>query len=133
MRLPGQLPLEQTQAQVVAQALVAELARLRMLVQAAVLELAPALAQALRPVREPVRVLEQPRVLEPLALELVREPVWEPVQQSELTAVPVQARELRVSRQLELSQHRLPTAAQELLPYLPALPMKAPCWGVPAW
>ncbi len=78
-------------------------------------------------VREPVRVLEQPRVLEPLALELVREPVWEPVQQSELTAVPVQARELRVSRQLELSQHRLPTAAQELLPYLPALPMKAPC------
>lgn len=77
--------------------------------------------------REPVRVLEQPRVLEPLALELVREPVWEPVQQSELTAVPVQARELRVSRQLELSQHRLPTAAQELLPYLPALPMKAPC------
>lgn len=39
MRLPGQLPLEQAQAQVVAQvqAQVAELARLRVLVQAAVL------------------------------------------------------------------------------------------------
>ena len=42
MRLPGQLPLEQVQVQIVAQALVAELARLRALVQAAVLELAQA-------------------------------------------------------------------------------------------
>ena len=37
MRLPGQLPLAQTQAQVVAQVPVAELVRLRVLVQAAVL------------------------------------------------------------------------------------------------
>ena len=130
MRLIGQLLLAQAQAQVVAQALVAELAQLRVLVQEPELELALGLQLEREPplvwVREPpvVWVPEPP---------LVREPVWEPVQQSELTAVPVQARELRVSRQLELQQHRLPAAAQEPLPYLPALPMKAPCWDVPAW
>ena len=76
--------------------------------------------------------LEQVQVLEPLAL--VRELVWEPArvrepltQRQELAALLEQARELRVSRQLELQQHRLPIAAQERLPYLPALPMKAPC------
>ena len=83
-----------------------------------------------------VLVLEQVQVLE-LAVEPLaqaREPplVREPAQQSELAAVPKQARELRVSRQMELQQHRLPTAAQERPPYLPALPMKAPYWGVPA-
>jgi len=86
----------------VAQALVAELARLLVLVQAAVLELA------------------QGR---------------EPAQQQELSAVPEspqspeprQARELRVSHQQEQQQHRLQAAAQELLPYRPALPKKAPC------
>lgn len=72
--------------------------------------------------------LEQVQVLEPLAL--VREParVREPLtQRQELAALLEQARELRVSRQMELQQHRLPTAAQERPPYLPALPMKAPC------
>ena len=39
---------------------------------------------------------------------------------------PRQVRELRVSRQQEQQQHRLLAAAQELPPYLPALPMKAP-------
>ena len=92
-----------------AQALVAELARLRVLVQELVLELEP-----LALVREPARV---------------REPL---TQRQELAALLEQARELRVSRQMELQQHRLPTAAQERPPYLPALPMKAPCWGVPA-
>ena len=82
------------------------------------------LALGLQLVREPALQLvrESPRVREP-------EPVWK----LELTAVPEQVWELRVSRQLELQQHRLPTAAQERLPYLPALPMKAPCWGAPAW
>lgn len=69
MRLPGQLPLEQAQAQVVVQALVAELAQLRVLVQAAVLELAQMQAQRLVP--EPVLELV-------LGLQLEREPpvVW---------------------------------------------------------
>ena len=81
--------------------------------------------------RKLVSTVESPE----LAQARVREPplVREPVQQPELAAIPMQARELRVSRQLELQQHRLPTAAQERPPYLPALPMKAPCWGVPAW
>ena len=74
-----------------------------------------ALAQA----REPMRVLGPPLARKPLT------------QQPELTALE-QARKLRVSRQLELQQHRLPVAAQERPPYLPALPMKAPYWGVPA-
>lgn len=80
MRLPGQLPLEQAQAQVVAQALVAELARLRALVQ----ELELALELQLE--RKPPLVRVQGR---------------EPVQQPELAAVLEQARELRVSRQLK--------------------------------
>ena len=106
MRLPGQLPLAQTQAQVVAQVPVAELVRLRVLVQE--LELA-------------------------LGLQLERKPplVWvqgrEPARRPELVAIPEQARELRVSRQLELQQHRLLAAAQELPPYRPVLPMKALC------
>ena len=112
MRLPGQLPLEQ--AQVVAQVPVAELVRLRVLVQE--LELALGLQLEL----ELVSAVEPP---------LVREPV----QQPELAAIPMRAQKLRVSRQQELQQHRLPTVAQEQLPYLPALPMKAPCWGAPAW
>ena len=82
----------------------------------AVEPLALAQAAALVQVREPEPVraqqLAQARVLE---------------QQSELAAVPKQERKLRVSRQLELQQHRLPTAAQERPPYLPVLPMKAPC------
>ena len=72
-----------------------------------------------------------------LELELVSavEPplVREPARQQELAAALEQARELRVSRQQEQQQHRLQAAAQEQLPYLPALPMKAPCWGAPAW
>ena len=55
MRLPGQLPLEQAQAQVVAQALVAELARLRVLVQG--LRLEQALVQAQRLVQALAREL----------------------------------------------------------------------------
>ena len=85
-----------------AQALAAELARLRMLVQAAVLELAQEQTQRLVQVPE---------------LELARAAAPE----------PRQARELRVSRQQELQQHHLPAAAQELPPYRPVLPMKAPC------
>ena len=120
MRLPGQLPLAQTQAQVVAQVPVAELVRLRVLVQAAVL------AQAR------LRVLVQELELA-LGLQLERKPplVWvqgrEPARRPELVAIPEQARELRVSRQLELQQHRLLAAAQELPPYRPVLPMKALC------
>jgi hypothetical protein len=47
VRLPGQLPLAQAQAQVVAQAQVAELARLRVLVQELVQMQAQRLVQAL--------------------------------------------------------------------------------------
>ena len=72
MRLPGQLPLAQAQAQVVAYALVAELAWLRVLVQAAVLELAqgrePARKQELAAVPESPQsqgpAVEPPRVRE---------------------------------------------------------------------
>ena len=88
-----------------AQALVAELARLLVLVQAAVLELAQG--------REPAQQQELSAVPES-------------PQSQEPAAVLEQARELRVSRQQELQQHHLPAAAQELPPYLPALPMKAP-------
>ena len=79
-----------------------------------------------------VWVLEPPLVRVP-ELELVQMQGREPARQQEPAVEPEQARELRVSRQLELQQHRLPAAAQEPLPYLPALPMKAPCWDVPAW
>jgi hypothetical protein len=81
--------------------------------------------------RVQVQVRELVSAVEPLELAQVR--VREPAQQPELAAVLEQARKLRVSRQLVQQQHRLPTAAQEQPPYLPALPMKAPCWGVPAW
>ena len=120
MRLPGQLPLAQTQAQVVAYALVAELAWLRVLVQAAVLELAR------------LRVLVQELELA-LGLQLEREPPLvlaqgrESARQQEPAVEPEQARELRVSRQQEQQQHRLLAAAQELPPYRPVLPMKALC------
>ena len=123
MHLIGQLPLELAQAQVVAQALVAELARLRVLVQAEVLELAQVqeLELALQLEWEPpvVWVLEPP-----LVRVQGREPAW----QQELAAAPEprQAWKLRVSRQQEQQQHRLQAAAQELPPYRPALPMKAP-------
>lgn len=89
-----------------AQALVAELARLRALVQ----ELELALELQLE--RKPPLVRVQGR---------------EPARQQEPAAVPEQVRELRVSRQLELQQHRLQAAAQELLPCRPVLPKKAPC------
>ena len=130
MRLPGQLPLEQAQAQAGAQALVAELARLRVLVQAAVLELAQMQAQ---------RLMQEPELA--LGLQLEREPplVWvpepplvrvqgrEPARQQEPVVEPEQVRELRVSRQPEQQQHHLLAAAQEPLPCQPVLPMKVPC------
>ena len=100
---------------------VQELAQAAALVQVRELELVSAV--------EPLELVRAQQ----LELELVSavEPprVQEPAQRPELAAVPEQrqARELRVSRQLELQQHRLQAAAQELLPYLPALPMKAPC------
>ena len=93
----------------------------------------PELVSAVKPlelVRE--REPEPVQVREPLQLELAQVRVLEPplarkpAQQSELAVILMQARELRVSRQLELQQHRLPTAAQEQLPYRPVLPMKAP-------
>ena len=99
-----------------AQALVAELARLRVQVLGPVREL----ALGLQLEREPpvVWVLEPP---------LVRVQGREPARQQELAAVLERVRELRVSRQLEQQQHHLLAAAQEQLPYLPALPKKAPC------
>ena len=90
-------------------------------------------------VREPELVsaveqleLAQVQVLE-LVLELELAQVWELAQRPGQAAALERARELRVSRQLELQQHRLPTVAQERLSYLLALPRKAPCWGAPAW
>ena len=76
MRLPGQLPLEQAQAQVVAQAQVAELARLRVLVQAAVLELAQMQAQ---------RLMQEPELA--LGLQLEQEPAVESERVRELELV----------------------------------------------
>ena len=74
------------------------------------------LEQALVQLQEPALGLELE--LEPaLGLELVQE----------LAAVLKRVREPRVSRQQEPQQHRLLAAAQELSPYLPALPMKALC------
>ena len=135
MRLPGQLPLEQVQ--VVAQALVAELVRPRVLVQAAVLELAQMQAQRLVQVQVPELELVLGLQLEPelpvvLARELQLERELPVVLARELVLAraaapePRQVRELRVSRQQEQQQHRLLAAAQELPPYLPALPMKVP-------
>ena len=130
MRLPGQLPLEQAQTQVVAQVPIAELALLRVLVQEPELGLAQLrvlvqepeleLALGLQLEREPpvVWVLEPP---------LVRVQGWEPARQQEPAVEPEQVRELRVSRQQEPQQHRLQVVAQELLPCRPVLPMKAPC------
>ena len=131
MRLPGQLPLEQAQAQVVAQVPVAELVRLRVLVQAAVLELAQMQAQRLVQELEltlGLQLEQEPPVVWVLEPPLVRMQGRESARQQELAAVPEQrqARELRVSRQQEQQQHRLQAAAQELLPYRPVLPMKAP-------
>ena len=127
------LALVQVQALAQAAALVQvrelEPVRAQQLVQPLQLEL------AVEPL-ELVQVLVQAVVLEPqtAVLAQAREPplVREPVQQPELAAIPMQARKLRVSRQLKSQQHRLPAAAQERPPYLPALPMKAPCWGAPA-
>ena len=113
--------------QIVAQALVAELVRLRVLAQAAVLELAQIQAQ---------RLVSEPELELALGLQLEQEPpvVWvleplqvlEQIRQQEPAVEPEQVRKLRVSRQQEQQQHRLLAAVQELLPYLPALPMKAP-------
>ena len=116
MRLPGQLPLAQAQAQVVAQAQVAELARLRVLVQ----------MQAQRLGAEPglERALELQLERKP---PLVRVQGREPARQQEPAVEPEQVRELRVSRQQEPQQHRLQVVAQGLLPCRPVLPMKAPC------
>ena len=118
--------------QIVAQALVAELARLRVLVQAAVLELAQMQAQRL--VQEPelelalgLQLEREPPVVWVLEPPLVRVQGWEPARQQELAAVLEQVRKLRLSRQQEQQQHRLQAAAQELLPCRPVLPMKAPC------
>ena len=102
--------------QIVAQAQVAELARLRVLVQ----------MQAQRLVSEPELELA-------LGLQLEREPPLVRVQrresarQQEPAVEPALVRELRVSRQQEQQQHHLLAAAQGLLPYRPVLPMKAPC------
>ena len=98
--------------------------------QAQALAQAAALVQVREP--KPVRAQQLELVVEPLAQAQEPLQVLEQVRQPELTAALEQARELRVSRQMELQQHRLPTAAQERPPYLPALPMKAPYWGVPA-
>ena len=97
---------------------------------------AAALVQVREP--EPVRAQQLKLAVEPLELVRKREPeplalAQELAQRPELAAILVQARKLRVSRQLELQQQRLPSAAQERPLYLPALPMKAPCWGAPAW
>ena len=53
--------------------------------------------------------------------------VPESPQSQEPAVEPERVRKLRVSRQQEQQQHRLQAAAQEPLPYLPVLPMKAPC------
>ena len=82
-------------------------------------------AEQLERVQVQVQVRELVSAVEPLELAQVR--VREPAQQPELAVEPEQVRELRVSRQQEQQQHRLQAAAQELPPYLPALPMKAPC------
>ena len=100
------------------------------------LRLEQALVQLQELAQMQVQRLVQVPELEPelelaLGLQLEREPpvVWvlESPQSQEPAVEPEQVRELRVSRQLELQQHRLQAAAQELLPYRPVLPMKAPC------
>ena len=77
-------------------------------------------AQRLTQVRELAQVQLQ-------KLSVVRVQGRKPARQQELAAVLKRVREPRVSRQLEQQQHRLQAAAQELPPYLPALPMKALC------
>ena len=126
--------------QIVAQALVAELARLRVLVQAAVLELAQMQAQRLVQAlarklalelqleREPPLVwVREPPVVWVLEPPLVRMQGRESARQQKLAVKPERVQGLRVSRQQEQQQHRLQAAAQELLPCRPVLPMKAPC------
>ena len=123
--------LAQAQVQIVAQVPVVAQVRQWVLVQAAVPELTQVQTQRLvqEPELELAAVPESPQsqgpAVEPLELAQVR--VREPAQQPELAAVLEQAWELRVSRQLEPQQHRLRAAAQELPPYLLALPMKALC------
>ena len=100
------------------------------------------LGPQLVPVRELVqRLMQEPELELALGLQLEREPpvmlAWELVLVQALARVlelaraaapeSRQARELRVSRQQEQQQHHLQAAAQELPPYLPALPMKALC------
>ena len=106
------LELAQMQAQRLVQALARELG----LVQAQAQELARVAVPESPQSREPPVVW----VLEPLQ-------VLEQIRQQEPAVEPEQVRELRVSRQQEQQQHRLQAAAQELPPYLPALPMKALC------
>lgn len=87
------------------------------------------LAPGLQLEREPPLVwVREPPVVWVLKPPLVRMQGRESARQQELAAVPEQrqARELRISRQLEPQQHRLLAAAQELLPCRPVLPMKAP-------
>ena len=112
--------------QIVAQALVAELARLRVLVQAAVLELAQIQAQRLVQALG-LQLEQEPPVVWVLEPPLVRMQGRESARQQESAVEPEQVRELRVSRQQEQQQYRLQAAVQELLPYLPALPKKALC------
>ena len=77
--------------------------------------------------RVQVQVRELVSAVEPLEPPLVRVQGWEPARQQEPAVEPEQVRELRVSRQQEPQPHRLQVVAQELLPYRPVLPMKAPC------
>ena len=113
---------------------IAELTRLRVQVQAAVLELAQMQAQRLVQVPElelaRLRVLVQAAVLKLAAVlepPLVRMQGRESARQQKLAVKPERVQGLRVSRQQEQQQHRLQAAAQELLPCRPVLPMKAPC------
>ena len=120
--------LAQAQVQIVAQVPVVAQVRQWVLVQAAVPELTQVQTQRLvqEPELELAAVPESPQSQGPaVEPQLEREPPV--VLARELAAVPERVRELRVSRQQELQQHHLPAAAQELLPYLPALPMKALC------
>ena len=96
------------------------------------LRLEQALVQLQELAQMQVQRLVQVPELEPelelaLGLQLERVQGWEPAWQQEPAVEPEQVRELRVSRQQEQQQHRLQAAAQELLPYRPVLPMKAPC------
>ena len=59
------------------------------------------------------------------AQRLVRPPELKSAVES-LGLESMRVQKLRVSRQLELKQHRLPAAAQEPPPYLPAILMRVP-------